>query len=390
MSANPSSQLPLPHNQELKCLVNSLRAWGIDYVMDGPRPTSPLPAVELVMRLARCEYSQVRNASIALFLLRPELAGAVLEAYNTCDPSFAEQIAVLTLATIYLQRQWSFRLAMALGRLPAFPEQQFAHLWQCRMLPPPACQYGEIGLLALQELEQRRQGWPLDFIGDWQKHIEYLLLQEEAKHYPVEAAVAVLSLSAGESEGEEEPEVYMSQEVGKAEIERFLGAVGQVVRHPARLYLSGETALIHMGTRAGATMNVEVVLDEAGQDEMLGAMQMVVDHMQIRIELAAPGDLIPLPAQCMTQARYVGRYGSVDVFYFDFYSLALSKIARGADRDLMDVKLLLQQKVITLEGLDATCREVLPRIGNPPHLNPNLQRFAERYAIVCQQFQHLF
>ena len=42
----------------------------------------------------------------------------------------AEQIAVLTLATIYLQRLWSVRLTLAFGYPPCFPEQRFAFLLQ--------------------------------------------------------------------------------------------------------------------------------------------------------------------------------------------------------------------------------------------------------------------
>lgn len=91
----------------------------------------------------------------------------------------------------------------------------------------------------------------------------------------------------------------------------------------------------------------------------------------------------------MVHAKYIGRYGKVDAFYFDFYSLALSKISRGSDRDLIDVKLLVQQKVITLEGLDAAYHEVLPRIGKRPYINLDPQKFAERYAIVRQQLQQL-
>ncbi len=402
VSANPSRQPALSQNQsydqELKRLINSLRAWGIDYLMGEPHPTSPLPATELVIRLAQCEYAPVHNASIALFLLHPELADAVLEAYNTCDPAFAEQIAVLTLATIYLQRQWSFRLTMALGRVPAFPEQQFAHLWEGRLLPPPATQYGEVGLQALQEIEQRRHGWPLDLIADWQKHVDHLLLQEEPKHRQAETPIAALDLWKGDSTGEQGRGISMPQGIGKAEIDKFLTSVGQAMRKPARLYLSGETALIHMGTRPGGamngtmngTINIEVVLDTTDQDEMLSAIQRVLDQMQIGVELASPADLIPLPTQWTTQSRYVGRSGSVDIFYFDFYSLALSKVARGADRDLMDIKLLLQQKVITLDGLDTACREILPRIGHPPYLSLNLKRFAERYGLMRQQFQRLF
>lgn len=87
----------------------------------------------------------------------------------------------------------------------------------------------------------------------------------------------------------------------------------------------------------------------------------------------------------MSQAKYVGRYGSVDVFYFDFYSLALSKISRGSDRDLIDVKLLLQHKLITLDELDTAYQEILPRMGKRPYINLDPQKFASRYAQIRQE-----
>ncbi len=56
-------------------------------------------------------------------------------------------------------------------------------LWESRNLPPPSYHYGKYGLLALQEAEQRRTGYPFTFIGDWQNQVDQLLLQEEAKHH---------------------------------------------------------------------------------------------------------------------------------------------------------------------------------------------------------------
>src|SRR5439155_15313818 len=112
--------------------------------------------------------------SISLFLLHPELAPAVLEALQTSEPEAAEQIAVLTLVSLYLQRLWSIRLTMALGHPPGFPEQPFAALWQNRHLPPPAYHDGKWGLETLQKAEQRRSGLPLNFIGDWQNQVDHL------------------------------------------------------------------------------------------------------------------------------------------------------------------------------------------------------------------------
>jgi len=113
----------------------------------------------------------------------------------------------------------------------------------------------------------------------------------------------------------------------------------------------------------------------------------LIAHTQNAIMKRAASRLAP--AQWAAHAKYVGRYGKVDVFYFDLYSLALSKISRGSDRDLVDVRLLVQQKLIMLDELDAAYQEVLPRMGKRPYINLNPQRFAERYEIVRQQLQQI-
>src|SRR5579864_1626916 len=151
-------------------LISILRLWGIEYLVGEHAPISPSAsekdqqsAVTLIKRLARCTYPRVRDASISLFLLHPELAGAVLEALQTSQPEVAEQIAVLTLATLYLQQMWSIRLTLALGHPPNFPEQPFIALWRNRHLPPPVYHNGKWGLALLQKFEQQRSGLLLNY-----------------------------------------------------------------------------------------------------------------------------------------------------------------------------------------------------------------------------------
>jgi hypothetical protein len=186
------SNLPDSWN-EVDELIDILRSWGISYLVGLAHNVRPAridrdrqSVVALIQRLARCDdFPRVRDASISLFLLHPELADAVLQAIQESEPEIAERISVLTLATLYLQQLWSLRLTMALGHAPSFPEQRFAFLWESRNLPPPAYHDGKYGLLALQEAEQSRTGCPFTFIGDWQNQVDQLLLQEEAKHHQV-------------------------------------------------------------------------------------------------------------------------------------------------------------------------------------------------------------
>ena len=337
-------------------------------------------AVTLIKRLAQCKYPRVRDASISLFLLHPELAGAVLEALQTSQPAVAEQIAVLTLATLYLQQLWSIRLTLALGHPPNFPEQAFTTLWQNRHLPPPVYHNGKWGITLLQMFEKQRNDLSLNYIDDWQNQVDHLLLQEEAHHREVIASP--VWFVEEDVQYEQEFEMSMRPNVDKEQIEKFLKSLGRTFRKPGRLYLVGGAALVHAGLRPGSTQEIDVEVHAVDEDEMVDAIRHLKDALKINIEFASPGDFIPLPSQWEMSARYIARYGSIEVFYFDFYSIALSKIQRGSTRDINDVKLLLQYKVITLQGLDMAHNEILPRVGKRPYNRLDPKQFAARYTDV--------
>ena len=185
---------------EVNSLITILQTKGICYLIGSGSSLSDddarIDAVHLIQRLAACGYPLVEHASISLFILHPELAPSVVEALQSSEGEIAENIAVLVLATLYLQQWWLFRLAFALGRLPSFPEAPFVSLWQDRHLPPPDSGYGRDGLQALQEYQQQRYGVPLNFLDDWQNQINHLLAQEAAYHreLPDEVRKALVEL----------------------------------------------------------------------------------------------------------------------------------------------------------------------------------------------------
>jgi hypothetical protein len=374
-------------------LISILRLWGIEYLVgeqvsirssDDERDRQD--AVTLIKRLAQCTYPRVRDALISLCLLHPELAWAVLEALQTSQPEVAEQIAVLILATLYLQRLWSIRLTLVLGHPPNFPEQPFTSLWLDRHLPPPAYHNGKWGLMLLQEFEQRRSGLLLNYLADWQNQADHLLLQEEAYHR--EVMTPVVWLTEEDMQCEKEPEMSMRPNVDKRQIENFLKNLGRTFRKPGRLYLVGGAALVHAGLRSGSTQDIAVEVRAAAEDEMVNAIRQLKETLKINIEFASPGDFIPLPGQWEMNAKYIARYGTIDVFYFDFYSIALSKIQRGSTRDINDVKLLLLQKIIILQDLYTAYNEILPHVGKRPYNRLDPTQFATRYTQVRQMLEN--
>ncbi|MDI6768374.1 MAG: hypothetical protein QMD04_01705 [Anaerolineales bacterium] len=62
--------------------------------------------------------------------------------------------------------------------------------------------------------------------------------------------------------------------------------------------------------------------------------------------------------------RFVGRYGNLEVYIFDLYGIALSKIARGFESDLEDVEFLLNRKFIDWKTLETYFQNILPRAAS--------------------------
>jgi hypothetical protein len=178
----------------------------------------------------------------------------------------------------------------------------------------------------------------------------------------------------------------MRQSVGQQEIEQFLIQVGRT-RQPGRLYLVGGAALVHRGIRPGQTLDIDIQIT-ADPANLTPQIAQLKQKMNINIKFASPADFMSLPAQWEARSQFIKRYGQVDVFYFDWYSLALSKMQRANQQDVVDVQLLVRQKLVEVVELDRLYQDVLNKIGNPPYgkLLPNLsqQQFSQHYQAIRQ------
>ncbi len=178
----------------------------------------------------------------------------------------------------------------------------------------------------------------------------------------------------------------MRRQVGRQEIEQFLIQVGRT-RKPGRLYLTGGAALVHRGLRPGQTLDIDIqiTIDPANLTAQIAQLK---QRMNINVEFASPGDFIPLPTQWEARSEFIKRYEQVDAFYFDWYSIALSKMQRANRQDVVDVQLLVRQGCVEVRELDLLYQDVLNKIGRHPYdrLLPNLsqQQFSQHYEAVRQ------
>lgn len=156
----------------------------------------------------------------------------------------------------------------------------------------------------------------------------------------------------------------LRQPVSRERIEVFLRWLGNHYRHPARLYLVGGTSIVYEGLRR-QTIDIDLSIQVAAGDhsDLLAALREARNALDVNVEEVAPSDFIPLPAGYADRHQFIGRYGELDVFHFDLYSMALSKIERGRRQDQLDVIALLESKRLNWDRLQAMYAEILPLIG---------------------------
>jgi hypothetical protein len=152
--------------------------------------------------------------------------------------------------------------------------------------------------------------------------------------------------------------------VDRQRIEEFLRRLSQRYPRPARIYLVGGTTMVFEGFRR-QTLDIDLAFEVAGENHgaLIQAIRELKEELSLNVEEASPGDFIPLPKGYRERSQFVGRYGQIDVFHFDLYSTALSKIERGTEEDFSDVLLLLRSGRIDPQALEACYSDILPLMG---------------------------
>ena len=107
------------------------------------------------------------------------------------------------------------------------------------------------------------------------------------------------------------------------------------------------------------TISFEV--DDRVHSAFVAAVRDLKERLSLNIEEASPADFIPLPSGYRERSPFIGRYGQLDVFHFDLYSTALSKIERGTESDFDDVLSLLRSGRIELAVLTGYFEEIMVR-----------------------------
>ena len=164
----------------------------------------------------------------------------------------------------------------------------------------------------------------------------------------------------------------MRSESTADKVRRLMVELGRKTAGPGRIYLTGGTSAVLVGWR-DATVDVDLKADPEPR-HLFEALATLKNTLDINIELAAPSDFIPELAGWRERSVFIGRFGEVEFFHYDFYAQALAKIQRGHARDLSDVRQMLVRGLIAPAELRRLFEEALPRMLRYPALEPESLR----------------
>ncbi len=109
---------------------------------------------------------------------------------------------------------------------------------------------------------------------------------------------------------------------------------------------------------------------EPEADELLRELPRLKESLGINIELASPPDFIPELPGWRERSPLVFQEGNIAVHQFDFYSQALSKIERGFEQDLDDVRSMLTNGLIEPARTRALYEAIEPDLYRYPAIDP--------------------
>jgi hypothetical protein len=170
--------------------------------------------------------------------------------------------------------------------------------------------------------------------------------------------------------------------VGSEGIDSLLRELAEHCHLPAQLYLVSETSFAPDDFRPQTLdrdIAIELVTDY--RPEVIGVLRAIRDRLGIMIEEVSLADSIPLPGGYESRHEHLSRFGAVELFHFDRYSIALSKIARGRRQDLTDVVGAIKNGRIDMLKLENMWREISPLMGQTS-LNQDPQEFALNFVEV--------
>jgi hypothetical protein len=166
----------------------------------------------------------------------------------------------------------------------------------------------------------------------------------------------------------------LRSEADAERIKRLARELGRAVAPGTRMYLTGGATAVLEGWR-DSTVDIDVRF-EPDSDAALSRIKDLKEELAVNVELASPLDFLPPLDGWQDRSRFRFREGNLEVFDFDPYSQALSKLQRGFELDLKDVQSMVSSGQVEPERLLELYEGVESELFRFPAVDPPSLRAA--------------
>lgn len=176
----------------------------------------------------------------------------------------------------------------------------------------------------------------------------------------------------------------MRSSVDPQKIEHLMERLGKEARGLGCIYFTGGASALLIGWRE-STIDIDIRLDPEPSG-IFQAIAKLKQELDINIELASPQDFLPPLPGWRDRSVFIAKHGQISFYHYDFTAQALSKLARGFDRDLKDVEAMYIQKLFSLSVLRDCFEAIAPELIRFPALNSEVLR--SRVDSFIQRFDN--
>ena len=160
----------------------------------------------------------------------------------------------------------------------------------------------------------------------------------------------------------------MRELADSARIEQFMRELGQAVPVDGRVYLAGGATAVLYGWR-DTTIDIDIKLIP-DRDEILREIPRLKEALNLNVELAAPSEFIPLPSGWEERSPLIRQEGDFSFHHFDPVAQALSKIERGHEQDIHDVKEMIAAGLVNPAEALIHFEAIEPELYRFPAIDP--------------------
>lgn len=149
-----------------------------------------------------------------------------------------------------------------------------------------------------------------------------------------------------------------------------MSILGREANGAGCIFFTGGASALLIGWR-NTTIDIDIRLDPEPPG-IFQAIAKLKQELNLNIELASPQDFLPPLPGWRRRSVFIGKRGQVLFYHYDFTAQALSKLSRGYDRDLSDVRAMYAQGLFSLEDLQGCFEAIESELIRFPSINPEI------------------